>query len=64
MPSISVRQATIEDLTTVSSVLSEVALWLNERNMTLWEETEIGIEVLRQDIKQGLFYIANNCSSF
>lgn len=58
MPPISVRQATLNDVSTVSSILSEAALWLKHQNMVLWEENEVSPESIRQDVELGLFHIA------
>jgi GNAT superfamily N-acetyltransferase len=55
---ISIRQATPNNLLTVSSILSEAALWLKQQNMPLWEEHELSLESIQQDIESGLFYIA------
>ena len=53
-----IRQATLEDIKTVSNILHEAALWLKQRNMTLWEEQEISAKAVFPDIQSGLFYIA------
>lgn len=58
MQPISVRQATLNDLSTVSSILSEAALWLKQQNMALWEKKETSLEGICQDVELGLFYIA------
>ena len=55
---VSVRQATLEDLSIVSSILNEAALWLEQQNMALWGEDEVSPQVLRPDIQSGLFYMA------
>jgi GNAT superfamily N-acetyltransferase len=55
---ISVRQATLEDLPTVSAILSEASAWLDLQNMSLWQQEHISRSVIQQDIKLGLFYIA------
>lgn len=55
---ISVRQATLKDLSTVSEILSEAALWLEQKNMVLWQQEHICSSASRQDIEHGLFYIA------
>jgi GNAT superfamily N-acetyltransferase len=53
-----VRQATLEDRSTVSEILTEAAEWLNRKNMPLWEQEHIALSVIERDIEQGLFYIA------
>lgn len=58
MSPISVRQAALEDHSTVSGILSEAALWLEQKGMPLWGEKEISPEVVLQDIALGLFHIA------
>jgi len=58
MLSISVRQATLNDLLTVSDILDEAASWLKQRNMALWEKEEVSPEAIRQDVEAGLFYMA------
>jgi GNAT superfamily N-acetyltransferase len=55
---ISMRQATLEDIDAVSEILSEAAAWLEQKNMVLWRETEIGTTAIARDLKLGLFYIA------
>jgi GNAT superfamily N-acetyltransferase len=55
---ISVRQATLNDLSTVSGILSEAALWLKQHNMALWEEHEVSSVNICQDVELGLFHIA------
>ena len=53
-----VRQATLEDIKTVCSILQEAALWLEQRNMKLWGEQEISAKVILPDLQSRLFYIA------
>jgi GNAT superfamily N-acetyltransferase len=55
---ISVRQATLDDLSIVSEILSEAAAWLDRENMTLWQPEHISKSAITQDIELGLFYIA------
>jgi GNAT superfamily N-acetyltransferase len=58
MVNIFIRQATLKDLSTVSSILWEAALWLKQQNMGLWEEREVSPEGIRPDVELGCFYIA------
>lgn len=58
MSAVFVRQATLEDIQTVADILQEAALWLKQRNMTLWGEQEISARVVLSDIQLGLFYVA------
>jgi hypothetical protein len=53
-----VRQATVEDLSTVSAILTEAAEWLEQKNMPLWEQEHIALSIIDRDIELGLFYIA------
>jgi GNAT superfamily N-acetyltransferase len=55
---ISIRQATLDDLSTVSEILAEAAAWLDLQNMSLWQSKHISRSVVRQDIELGLFHIA------
>jgi GNAT superfamily N-acetyltransferase len=54
----SVRQATLNDLSTVSDILTEAAVWLEQKNMVLWQQEHISLPAIGQDIELGLFYIA------
>jgi Acetyltransferase (GNAT) domain len=54
----SVRQATLDDLITVSDILTEAAEWLEQQNIGLWKEEHISLSAIRQDIESGIFYIA------
>lgn len=54
----SVHQATLDDLATVSDILTEAAAWLEQKNMVLWQQEHIASSVIYRDIEQGLFYIA------
>jgi GNAT superfamily N-acetyltransferase len=58
MSTISVCQATLDDLSTVSEILSEAAGWLDLQNMSLWQQEHISRSVIQEDIELGLFYIA------
>ncbi|WP_373544954.1 GNAT family N-acetyltransferase [Chamaesiphon sp.] len=52
------HQATLDDLSTVSEILSEAAAWLDRQNMTLWQPEHISKSTIIQDVELGLFYIA------
>ncbi|WP_310489690.1 GNAT family N-acetyltransferase [Chamaesiphon sp. VAR_69_metabat_338] len=58
MSPISVRQATLDDISIVSEILAEAAAWLDRQNMSLWQPEHIALSVIRQEIELGLFYIA------
>ncbi|MEH2139444.1 GNAT family N-acetyltransferase [Nostoc sp.] len=55
---ISIRQATIQDTVIVSNVLLEAALWLQERGIPLWGDSEVSLESISKDVANGLFFIA------
>ena len=55
---ISIRQATIQDTVIVSDVLLEAALWLQERGMPLWCDSEVSLESISEDVANGLFFLA------
>lgn len=63
--SVSVRQATLDDLSTVSDILDEAASWLKQQDMALWERVEISPEAIYKDIELGLFHVAfaEGCSA-
>jgi GNAT superfamily N-acetyltransferase len=52
------RQANVDDISTVSEILAEAAAWLDRQNMSLWQQEHISRSVIQQDIELGLFYIA------
>ncbi|MCC5642337.1 GNAT family N-acetyltransferase [Nostoc sp. CHAB 5824] len=55
---ISIRQATIQDTVIVSDVLLEAALWLQERGIPLWGDSQVSLESISEDVANGLFFIA------
>lgn len=55
---IDVRQATIADTETVSSILSDAAAWLQSKNMPLWSADELLAERIAKDVRAGLFFLA------
>ncbi len=58
MSPISVHQATLEDIFTVSDILREAALWLEQQGTPLWREDEVSPDSVRPDVEAGLFYLA------
>jgi GNAT superfamily N-acetyltransferase len=58
MSPISVHQATLEDIFTVSDILGEAALWLEQQGMPLWREDEVSPDSVRPDVESGSFYLA------
>ncbi|MHC5824202.1 MAG: GNAT family N-acetyltransferase [Nostoc sp.] len=55
---ISIRQATRQDTVIVSDILLEAALWLQQRGVPLWRDSEISPESISEDVGNGLFFIA------
>ena len=53
-----IRQATLEDLTTVADILLEAILWLEQKDMAFLNKDEISLGLIRPDVDAGLFYIA------
>ncbi|MBN3899932.1 MAG: GNAT family N-acetyltransferase [Nostoc sp. NOS(2021)] len=55
---ISIRQATIQDTVIVSDILLEATLWLQQRGVPLWRDSEVSPESISKDVANGLFFIA------
>ena len=55
---IRIRQATDEDVETVSSVLKEAAHWLEQSGMPLWRDHELEPERIAAEVHAGLFFLA------
>jgi GNAT superfamily N-acetyltransferase len=58
MTALSVRPAALQDLATVSDILSEAALWLEQRGIPLWAAGEVSSTAIRPDVEAGLYYLA------
>ncbi len=58
MLSISIGQATLDEVSIVSSILLEAALWLKQRNIALWSEYEVSPNSIHKDVESGLYFIA------
>ncbi|MBW4643997.1 MAG: GNAT family N-acetyltransferase [Goleter apudmare HA4340-LM2] len=56
---ISIRQASIQDTFIISDILQEVATWLQQRGIPLWDDSELAPERISQDVADGLFFIAD-----
>jgi GNAT superfamily N-acetyltransferase len=54
-----IRQAGVEDLDAVSSVLHEAAKWLEQRGMALWLDSELAPDRIRAEVEAGLFQVAD-----
>ncbi|AFY33641.1 GNAT family N-acetyltransferase [Calothrix sp. PCC 7507] len=57
---ISIRKASIQDTFIVSDVLREAAVWLQQRGIPLWHDSEVTPESISKDIANGLFFIAES----
>jgi GNAT superfamily N-acetyltransferase len=53
-----IRQAGLEDLAGVLSVLHEAARWLEQRGMALWLDGELSPDRIREEVEAGLFHVA------
>ena len=54
---IEVRQATVADVNTVSSILLEAANWLKERHIPMWRANELLPERIAKDAREGLLFL-------
>jgi GNAT superfamily N-acetyltransferase len=53
-----IRRALEDELSLVSSVLSEAAHWLAARGQAIWELAELAPETLAPEVRDGLYYLA------
>jgi GNAT superfamily N-acetyltransferase len=53
-----IRQATPQDLETVSSILCEAARWLQASGKAMWRDEEIVPERIAADVAAGAFFLA------
>jgi GNAT superfamily N-acetyltransferase len=53
-----VKQATLADLVTVSSILKEAADWLRMTGRAMWRDDELDPDRIHQDVVAGLFNLA------
>jgi GNAT superfamily N-acetyltransferase len=56
---IELRQATLADLVTVSTILKEAADWLWTTGRTMWRDEELNPDRVHNDVEAGLFYLAH-----
>jgi GNAT superfamily N-acetyltransferase len=56
---IEVKQATLADLVTVSSILKEAARWLQATGRAMWRDDELDPERIHQDVAAGLFNLGH-----
>lgn len=57
---ITVRRALSSDLDTVALILTQAALWLDERGDPLWSVDELDPQHLRDDVARGFYVIAEH----
>src|SRR5262245_29636589 len=60
--SVTIRPATPQDTDTVSAILQEAALWLEKKNVPLWQAGELHPANLSADVSDRLFFIAESSS--
>jgi GNAT superfamily N-acetyltransferase len=53
-----IRQATTQDAEVVSDILREAAHWLEQAGMPLWREEHIGVAHILDDVRAGIFFLA------
>lgn len=56
---IEVKQATLADLVTVSSILKEAADWVRMTGRGMWRDDELDPDRIHQDVAAGLFNLAH-----
>jgi GNAT superfamily N-acetyltransferase len=57
---IEVKQATLADIVTVSSILKEAADWLRVTGRSMWRDDELDPDRIHGDVEAGLFYLAHD----
>jgi len=55
---VTIRQATPQDIETISAILLEAAHWLDQTGRTLWRDGELLPERITADVTAGLFFLA------
>ena len=55
---IEVKQASLPDLDTISSILKEAAEWLRATGRLMWRDDELDPQRIYQDVAAGLFNLA------
>src|SRR5215831_11692562 len=55
-----IRRAALDDLESVSGVLHEAAQRLEQRGMALWLDSELSPDRIREEVRAGLFYVAES----
>lgn len=57
---IQIRQAEAGDTAVVSAILTEAAVWLETRGMTLWRTDDLTPEQIFKDVSTGLYFLAEH----
>jgi GNAT superfamily N-acetyltransferase len=53
-----IRQAEIADVQSVSAILTEAELWLEEQSIPLWSVQDLTVECLNEDVAAGCYFLA------
>ena len=53
-----IRQAEIADVQSVSAILTKAALWLEKRDIPLWNVRDLSVECLNEDVAAGCYFLA------
>jgi GNAT superfamily N-acetyltransferase len=61
---ICIRQAKLEDASTVSNILTEAARWLEETERVMWRDGELTAASISVDVGAGLFYLVEADGEF
>jgi GNAT superfamily N-acetyltransferase len=55
---VSIREATLNDVSVVSEILKEAARWLEENGQSLWREEEFEPAKIGSAVSNGVFFVA------
>jgi GNAT superfamily N-acetyltransferase len=53
-----IRAAAFAEVTVVSEILTEAAVWLRERGIPLWAPDEVSVSRVASEVQAGLFFLA------
>ena len=53
-----IRAAVLAEVTIVSEILTEAAVWLRERGMPLWAPHEVSASCVAPEVQAGLYFLA------
>jgi GNAT superfamily N-acetyltransferase len=56
---IEIVQANPNQVKIVSDILQEVAVWLENKNLKMWDADELAAEKVENQVKTGMFWLAN-----